>query len=269
MKNQSAASSRTRHLARAVAVLGLAGYALPGVAAPDWDIVGIRLGMTEQEARAAIQAHSEQAVSGDQMLKFTFSDGAKQQETPQFLATINVRIPGPPNTLDTEGMTLEFSAPPLEQRVIGVRRALSTYKNPPPLDRMHASLTQKYGQPLRDTTGGLGMKIRNLSWAEPGKAQCGGERFFFPGAKQSPSDLRKFYQYQQQQLAPADLSQCGAQMRVTMQYPEGGASVNTLVIEMNDYGYILPALEATAKWLADLEAEARRVRLGSGEVPRL
>jgi hypothetical protein len=269
MNNQSAVSPRIRHVAHAVAVLGLSCCALPGFAAPDWDIVGLRLGMTEQEARAAIQAYSDRAVSQDQMLKFTFSDGAKQQETPQFLATIIVRIPGPPNTLDTEGMTLEFSAPPLEQRVIGVRRAMSTYANPPPLDRMHASLIQKYGQPLKDTTGGMGVKRRNLSWAEPGKAQCGGERHFFPGAKQSPNDLKKFYQYQQQQLAPADLSQCGAQMRAAMEYREGGASVNVLVVEMNDYGYILPALEATAKWLADLEAEARKARLGSGEIPRL
>jgi len=269
MKVQGTVVPGIRDLARGAAVLGLSFCALPAFAAPDWDIVGIKLGMTEQQARTAIRAHSEQATIDEKTLKFTFNDGAKQQETPSFLATISAQIPGPANTSDTESIKLEFSAPPLEQRVIGVRRALSAYKNPPPLDRMLDSLTQKYGTPLNDATYGIGVKNRILTWAEADKALCGGEKFFLPGARQSPSELRMFYQWQQQQLAPADLSQCGAQMRANMDYREGGASVNVLVIEMNDYGYLLPALEATASWLSDLEAEARTARLESGDVPRL
>lgn len=269
MKPQRFAFPRSQYLARGAAVILLSGCAVSALAAPDWDIVGIKLGMTEQQARVAIKAHSEQATIDEKMLKFTFNDGAKQQETPSFLATINAQIPGPANTSDTESIKLEFSAPPQEQRVIGVRRALSTYQNPPLLDRMHDSLTQKYGMPVNDATFGIGLKSRNLSWAEAGKALCGGEKHFLPGASQSPNDLKKFYQYQQQQLAPADLAQCGAQMRASMEYREGGSSVNTLVIEMNDYGYLLPALEATAKWLSELEAEARKARLDSGAVPRL
>jgi hypothetical protein len=260
---------RTRYFSRAAAAMLLSVCAVPTLAAPDWDIVGIKLGMTEQQARAAIKAHSEQAAIDEKMLMFTFNDGARQQETPSFLATINAQIPGPANTSDTESIKLEFSAPPLEQRVIGVRRVLSTYKNPPPLDSMNDSLTRKYGKPVSDATFGIGVKNRILSWTEAGKASCGGEKQFMPGASQSPNDLKKFYQYQQQQLAPADLSQCGAQMRANMGYMDNGSSVNTLEIEMNDYGYLLPALEATAKWLSELEAEARKARLDSGAVPQL
>jgi hypothetical protein len=258
--------SKIRHLARAVGVLGLSCYALPGFAAPDWDIVGIRLGMTEQEARAAIVAHSAQAQISEETLNFRFTDGARHQETPRFLATIRARVPTPsPNT---EEISLEFSPPPQEQRVVGVRRGLNTYTNPPPLDRLLGSLTQKYGTPLNDTTGGSGT-IRNLSWAEADKALCGGERNFFTGANQMPASLQRFHQWQQQQLAPADLSQCGAQMRATMNYRDGGASVTTLAIEMKDYGYLLSALVSATQWLADLEAEAKKARLDSTDIPLL
>ena len=40
--------------------------------------------MTEQEALAAIKAHSPQAQVTTNSLKFTYHDGAKQQETESF-----------------------------------------------------------------------------------------------------------------------------------------------------------------------------------------
>jgi len=266
MKNPLALAPRIRQLARAATAGALAFCALPALAAPDWDIVGIKLGMTEQEARAAIAAHSAQAQISEETLNFRFSDGARQQETPRFLATIRARVPTA--FPDTESISLEFSPPPQEQRVVGVQRALNTPANPPPLDRLLGSLTQKYGTPLNDTTGGSGT-IRNLSWAEAGKALCGGERNFFTGANQMPASLQRFRQWQQQQLAPADLSQCGAQMRATMNYRDGGAAVTTLAIEMKDYGYLLSALESSTEWLAGLEAEAKQARLDAADIPLL
>jgi len=269
MKLQSDNFLGTRQLTRVFSTALMLVCATSSFAAPTWDIVGLKLGMTEKEARAAIKAHSTQATIDEKTLKFTFSDGAKQQETPSFLSTIQVHIPGPPGTLDNERLKLEFSAPPLEQRLIGVRRELTSYKNPPPLDRLRDSLTQKYGKPLDYASFGIGLKSDIAKWAETGKALCGGEKFFFPGVSQSPNDLKKFYQWQSQKLAPADLSKCSAQLMAKMDYQQGGSSVTALVVEMNDYGYILPALEATAKWLADKEAAARQQRLNSGTIPKL
>ncbi len=271
MKQQPSAFQSTRYLAGAI-VLALSLFTQSALAAPDWDIVGIKLGMSEQQARAAIKAHSAQVQLDEREMKFTFNDGAKQQETTSFLATISARIPGLAGTSDSERIQLEFSAPPQEQRVIRVRRELSSYANPPPLERMQDSLTQKYGKPLDSRTHGIGIKSNVVSWAEAGKTICGqraGQGIGFIGVGQSPNDLKKFYQYQQQKLAPADLSQCSALLQAKMDYKEGGSSVNTLVVEMYDYGYILPALEATAKWIADQEAEARQARLNSGATPKL
>jgi hypothetical protein len=257
---------------RALVALAMLLAPVAPQAAPGWDIVGIRLGMTEQQARGAIKAHSAQAQIAQSTLKFTFSDGAKQQETSSFLATIAAQIPGPAGASDTERVELEFSPPPREQRVVRVRRALTTYRDPPPLQRMQESLMQKYGRPLDTRTFGIGIKNHFMSWAEAGKTICGqqaGKPIAMIGVGQSPRNLTKFRQYQQQKLAPADLSSCSGVLQVQMDYREGGTSVNTLVLQMVDYGYILPALEATAKWIADQEAEARKTRLNSGTTPKL
>lgn len=257
---------------RAVAAAALTLLSMSAIAAPDWDIVGIKLGMTEQQARAAIKAHSAQAQIAEKTLKFTFNDGARQQETSGFLATITAQIPGGAGSSDSESIELELSPPPREQRVIKVRRALSSYGDPPPLQRMQDSLAQKYGRPLDTRTFGIGIKNHFMSWAEPGKTICGqqaGQAIGLIGVAQSPRDLNKFYQYQKQKLAPADLSQCSSVLQVQMDYREGGSSVTVLVAQMVDYGYIVPALEATAKWIADQEAQARKARLGSGATPKL
>jgi hypothetical protein len=254
-----------------VAALALWAAATPGLAAPEWDIVGVRLGMTEQQARAAIQAHSARAQITERTLKFTFSDGARQVETPAFLATIQVHIPAPPGTMDNENLKIEFSAPPTPQRVIGVRRDVAMWSNPPSVDRMLDSLTQKYGKPQAFTLGGL-PKAGRADWAEAGKSVCGqqpGKPLVMPSVSQSPRDLRLYQQWQQQRLAPADLSNCAARLAANLTIKEGGSSVVSLMTEMNDYAYMLPALQASAKWLAEQEADARKARLNSGATPKL
>jgi len=257
------------HRAGLVVMLALSLFARSVLAAPDWDIVGIKLGMTETEVRAALRAHSAQARLDEREMKFTFSDGARQQETDAFLLSISTRIPSPTSSTDGENIELEFSPPPLEQRLIRVRRTMTLYKEPPPLDRVLDSLTQKYGEPRSSQTSGIGEKAVISTWAEPGKALCGGEKRFFIGVGQSPDRLKLFRQLQQENLAPADLSQCGAQMQSSVRYREGGSSVHAMEVEMRNYDYALPALEAAAKWLDAQEAEARKARLDSGTAPKL
>jgi hypothetical protein len=269
MKMQHQTRLRLPSLASVAVAIALCAGSVPARAAPDWDIVGIKLGMTEQQARAAIKARSAQAVAREAMLKFTFSDGAKQQDTASFLARISASIPSAAGSTDSESLELEFSPPPRDQRVIRVRRTMTLYKDPPALDRILGSLSQKYGKPRRFETLGIGEKIWHGAWSETGKALCGGDKRSFITVGQSPDRLKLFHQLQKEKLAPADLSQCGAQMQVNVRYREGGSSVHAMEIEMRNYDYVLPALEATAKWLADQEAAARKARLGSGSTPKL
>ena len=251
-------------------LLALLTCTLPCTAAPEWDIVGLRLGMNEAEAKAALAAHSAQAQVSERSLRFTFHDGAKQQESPGFLSTIEARIPGPAG----EVIQLELSAPPLPQRVIRVRRTLSAYDDPPPLERMLGSVTQKYGKPAAQRKHGIGNITTVASWTEQGKPVCGlkagpNQPLVLPSVSQSPDALRWYRRQQQQNLAPADASRCSAVLQVDLITRAGGSSVVTLSFEMNDPGHAVPAMEATSRWLADLEAAARKARLGSGATPKL
>lgn len=238
-------------------------------AAPAWDIVGLKLGMSEQQALATIKAHAPNAQVTTNSLKFTYSDGAKRQETASFTSGLVVRVPN--EGQDSETLQVEFSAPPLEQRVIRLRRTLTSYANPPALERMIDSLTQKYGKPGTEQKYGIGQTNTDLAWAEAERKPCGkvDKGFLLPPVSQSPDSL-KWYELQQKNgLAPTELSQCSAVLQAKLTTKAGGSSVVTMEFLMADPAHGVPAMQATAKWLAELEAEARKVRLDSGDAPKL
>ncbi len=236
-------------------------------AAP-WDIVGIKLGMTEQEALAAIKAHSPQAQVTTNSLKFTYHDGAKQQETESFKSGLVVRVPK--TGQDGETIQVEFSAPPLEQRVISLRRTLSSYADPPALERMISTVTQKYGKPTTESKYGIGHVTTQFGWAEANRKPCGkvDKGLLLPPVSQAPN-LRWYELQQRNKLAPADPTQCSPVLQAKLTTAPGGSSVVTMEFQMTDPGHGVAAMQATAKWLADLEAQARKARLNSGDAPKL
>ena len=54
----------------ALSAPALLALSLSAYAAPDWDIVGIRLGMNVTQARAAISAHAPKAQTTDYARRF-------------------------------------------------------------------------------------------------------------------------------------------------------------------------------------------------------
>lgn len=117
-----------------LATVALLACAAPAFAAPDWDIVGIRLGMSPEQARAAILAHASKAQITDNMRQFTYSDGVKEQSLPAFLGSITADHNG--YTGNGEILEVMFSAPPMEQRVIRVIRTLKMYDDPLPIEQI-------------------------------------------------------------------------------------------------------------------------------------
>ena len=258
-------------------VLALAAWALlagsaPSVAAPDWDIVGIRLGMSPEQARAAIKAHAPKAEVTDTTRQFSYNDGVRQQQTPGFLGGITA-TQGPSNKSET--LEVMFSAPPMEQRVIRVIRTLVMIDDPLPMERAMAAVTQKYGQPPRvlEAHNGRGNFLR---WVEAGKTVCGDNAPTSMDARQtppvdnSPAGLSPYEAWQRRKLAPADAAQCSAALVVNL---VTRAPREPLVTEMKfvmtDPGYAIPAMRATAQQLADLQAQAGKARQNSGATPKM
>lgn len=253
------------------AMLMLAGAA-SSFAAPEWDVVGVRLGMSPEQARSALLAHAPKAEVTEQKRQFAFNDGVKDQPTPAFLSSIVIRQ-GPTNSSET--LEVMFSAPPMEQRVIRVIRTLAMYDNPLPMDRAMASVTQKYGKPstVLEANDGRGNFSR---WVEPGKVVCGDTAPTSMGARQtppvdnSPAGLGQYQAWQRRKLAPADASTCSPALVVNL---VTRAPREPLVTEMKfvmtDPGHAVPAMQATAKQLADLQAEARKTRQNSAAMPKM
>lgn len=254
---------------RGLALAALLCSATAVEAAPAWDIVGLKLGMTEQQALAAIKAHSANAQVTSNSLKFTYHDGARQQETPSFTSGLIVRIPQAGQ--DTETIQVEFSAPPTDQRVISLRRTLSNYANPLALERMIDTVAQKYGKPSTESKYGIGQLTTQLAWAEANRKPCGkvDKGLLLPPVSQTPDSLRWYELQRKNKLAPDNAADCSAVLQAKLTTKAGGSSVVTMEFQMTDPGYGVPAMQATAKWLAELEAEARNARLKSGSAPKL
>ncbi|MBN8494406.1 MAG: hypothetical protein J0M00_23565 [Burkholderiales bacterium] len=261
-----------RRCAMPVAAVMLLAGSVSALAAPDWDIVGIRLGMSPEQARAVLKAHAPQAQVTDTMRQFTYSDGVKQQQTPAFLGSITA-MQGPANKSET--LELMFSAPPMEQRLIRVIRTLVMFDDPVPMDRAMAAVTQKYGAPPRvlEAHNGRGQIAR---WVEAGKTVCGDTAPTSMDARQvppvdnSPLGLSAYETWQRRKLAPADAANCSAALVVNL---VTRAPREPLVTEMKfmmtDPGYAVPAMRATAQQIADLQDQAKKARLNSGATPKL
>jgi len=242
-------------------------------AAPDWDIVGLRLGMTPAQARAALQAHAPKAEVTEYTRQFSYNDGVKEHPLPGFLGSITVRQAPAPNSSET--LEVMFSAPPMEPRVIRVIRTLTMPSDPVPLERAMASMTQKYGKPsaVMESNTGMGSISR---WVESGKTVCGNTAANSQDAREappvdnSPSGLGHYRAWHQRKLAPADASNCSAALVVNLVTV---APRNPLVREMKfvmtDPGYAVSAMQATAKQISELQAEARKARQNSGSMPKL
>lgn len=260
---------RNTALLRTIALTVLICSATTLQAAPDWDVVGLKLGMSEQQAVAAVKAHAPTAKITMNSLKFSYNDGAKRQDTAGFTSGLVARIPL--SDQDQETLQLEFSAPPLEQRLISLRRTLTSYANPPALERMMDTLTQKYGKPATVQTYGIGMISTDLAWAQADRKPCGrvDKGLLLPPVSQTPDALRWYADQQKKRLAPTDPSQCSAVLQAKLKTKSGGSSVVSMEFLMADPGYGVPAMQATSKWLADQEANARKARLNSGDTPKL
>lgn len=268
--------------AAALAASVLLAGAAPATAAPDWDIVGIRLGMSPEQARAALSAHAPKAELGESRRQFSFNDGVRQQQLPDFLGAITARLGAATSALARPGAsgnaeTLEvmFSAPPMEQRVIRVIRTLVLQDDPPPMERALASVTQKYGKPprMREANNGRGVVAR---WVEPGKTVCGDtaptslDAWQAPPVDNAPGGLSQYDAWHRRKLAPADASNCSAALVVELvTRAPGEPFVREMKLVMADPGLAVPAMRAAARQVAELQDQARKARSGSGAAPKL
>lgn len=276
------------HLPRLSLLPWLAATLLAGsgaaAAAPDWDILGIRLGMSEAEVRAALRTYDAQARITARNASFQYSDQVRGHTTPPFLSQLEMRTSQKvgQNVLPQTFVRVWFSGVQAgEARAIAVMRDESNVPNPPSGPQFLQSLAGKYGQP--STTDRQNTPI----WEQRGKPSC----LWMSYGRNMPKEINHTLfslnlvhrmdfgdsvaalERRQQGSGgehgvdlPADLRQCGAFMVYLGTARSPAISFNAA---MFDVGAIVATQRSRQAWVQQLEAEAVRRREGQAQSPRL
>lgn len=230
------------------------------------DIVGLRFGMDDAQATAALKAHVPTATLTRTSGIYRYRDGVNQHETPPYPKAISARVQDP-----SEDIVVLFSSAPGPQRVIGVMRTVSL-KNPPTHAQLLQQLTQKYGTPTVQNRGpGAGAALQTrLAWGEPGKPTCWRtlpNATAFPTASANAGNelVGALRHAQKKGVAPADITQCGYVVGATVI----GDPAHRLQIEMSDLGAWAASDLQAQQWVGDLQKKAEQARLAKGSGPRL
>lgn len=157
---------RLRALGALAVAAGLAA-AVPAEA-DDWNIVGLRLGMSVEETKAALKAYDPAITLDEHWQYFAYSDGVNHGlRTEDFIAYMDAyRQVISDNQWGSEGISLFFSSPPGEARLVAIDRRLDNTPNPLTSQQFREALVAKYGTPASDD----GQAMR---WLFPeGKVDC-------------------------------------------------------------------------------------------------
>lgn len=264
----------TRHRARRLVALLLSVSALPAMAAPDWDIAGLELGMTEAQVRAAFLAYNPKGKIFAQSLTSTYSDKVDSFRTPPFLSRMELRVTDKAIHIP---LYVWFSGTGAggEPRAIAIARHEANLPNPPSASQFMQSLVAKYGQPTTADSA------RTPYWEEPGKPSCirvthGLDNPFASNLTYKSELSEGVHALERRQQGsggggtavglPADLGQCGAHLYY---YGTTTDPANSFTGVMIDVGAVAAAMRAREAWVGQLEADAIRKRAGRGQVPRL
>lgn len=230
------------------------------------DIAGVRIGMTEAEARAALTTFDASMRIIRTTSRYNYSAGEGRPEnlsTPEFLDRFEVRTAN--GAIDL--FTVYFANPPGEARVIAVERPnLPHTQNPPTQQQFRASLTAKYGQPSFAGEG-------EIVWEEAGKPRCSFSRAqnrplgggltrerLFPALMQAQQSRTSIL------TLPADIATCGQ----VLSYVHGTYGPVTIArASLLDIGAIWTAEMRTAAWVNGLKAEAKRKADAQAQAPKL
>jgi hypothetical protein len=252
-------------------------------AAPDWDIIGLKLGMTEAEVKATLQAYDPKGKIGVHQASFQYSDKINSFNTPAFLSRMELR------TTQTSGQTVLpktfvrvwFSGPTGEARAIAILREESNVANAPSGEQFLQTLASKYGQPT------VTDRNRTPIWEEQGRPSCLWLAYGRNMPKEinhtlfslnliqrndfseSVAELERRQQGSGGQIGidlPADLTTCGAFLYYLGTNRSPAQSFSGA---MFDVGAIVATQRARNAWVQQLEDEAIKKREGQAQAPRL
>jgi hypothetical protein len=156
-----------------------------------FDILGLRLGMTEAEARAALQEINPRFHIRADEQRYLYNDGMRDHQAGAALGLLRAESPRERGAAQVR-LVLRFSPMPGEPRVVSIYRNEQMLVDPPTGQQFQAGLVQKYGPPVAQWQGPT-----VLAWDAPGGVGCshhpsptGGAAFRpqWPSLAETPGD---------------------------------------------------------------------------------
>jgi hypothetical protein len=231
-----------------------------------FDIVGLRLGMTVDEAKAALLAHAADMNITEQRQRYAYSDGVnhglRTEDFIYYLSGGRKLVDG--NQWGDEGFTLYFSPPPGVARVVAMTRNLHNVPNPVTGEQYRDALSKKYGAPTQAASHALRWNFPAGrvgciagSGTYPLTAQKGILRYVFEGGVPS-----RFVVGQAK-----DLSDCASYLEYAVSL--GASPAKFVTATMVDVEATARAELAANAWVAGLKAAAVKARESKGQGPKL
>lgn len=222
----------------------------------DFDVAGLKIGMTESEVKAALKSYDPTLKISPVFGYFPYFDGVNHGvRSPEFLDRIETF-----DKANRKEFVIQFSGPPETPKVIGIMRDGLNVENPPAPQQFTSALITKYGKPTLTTNG-------VLLWDQPGKPQCNrrspqsvGNQMFNLGNTEQVVTAGK------PKHLPANLEECGVFM--VYQYPNYQA-VKGFIVYVTDVGAYIKSERKTNNWVDSLEKKGQIKAQSSGKVPKL
>lgn len=236
---------------------------------PSFDIVGLKLGMTESEAVSAIKAYDGTLRITSVQSSFGYSDGVQQFQTDPFLSRIEARSMRKKPGSTRPDLVLYFTPPPKGGRVWAIEREEGIDTNQPTAEQFAAALAKKYGAPTATSPGSW-----SLAWDFPaGRPNCIlrlPDRPGFPAFRPSGQEDLGFLLnlWQQRKLVPADASTCASRLHYVLSSTNGTVISRhyALLIDVPAYA---ASNEASNREVKAQENRVRKLRENKGQAPKL
>ncbi|WP_373087013.1 hypothetical protein [Sneathiella sp.] len=238
----------------------------------EFDVVGLKLGMTLAETRAILHDGGYDADPkrvAEHRLHYNYSDGVHNNlQTDDFVFYIDAgKDTGEGVKKREDSFSLYFSPPPEEQRLVSISRYYENQLTPPTSDEYHAALIEKYGPPDEDT------KVRMVWYFPAGKVNCvvGG---FSPGSKKDivysvfqPAPGGGFADQMRNPKAKS-LDDCASYLVYSLN-GIGQAPASNVTASMVDVQNWARSTLESYDWVDELQKKATEARLGKGSKPKL
>lgn len=234
--------------------------------ASEYDIAGLKLGMSPAQAKAALVAAGFDPKSlSESMATYRYNDGANGHETEAFLDRISAYKRENRNggrVVDT--FNLVFAPPPEGGHLVMIQRNISNPIDPPTVAEYRTALTKKYGKPDVDRTG-------SPMWFAPrGAVNCMqiGNNVAAGTAPEAVDGIMLAVDSMKARRKITDPSQCASMLEYRMSAVLNGPA-NTVRAILTDVPGWAKAYLASQEWVEAQRQAAVKARESKASKPKL